>query len=353
MARQDRPGVGPARPPAVARVLERVTSSVREHGLFSPGERILVAVSGGPDSTCLLWSLHLLRDLFRIDIEAFHFDHRLRPGSGTDARYVRRLAGRLGIPFHLRTASSGPERGESVEAWAHTARWNAANEIRREEGFAAVAAGHTLDDQAETVLLGMIRGGGLHFVAGMPPRDDGYVVRPLLGVRRSEVEAFCRALRLRPRIDPSNRDMRLLRNAIRHEVLPMLERATGRDVRPTLARTASLLRTDADELFRQGAVAFGKLAEETGPGEYRIDADGLADLPEAIAGRVVQLAMWQSWVHPERETVRAVVGLARGRRGRRVDLPRGLIARRDRDYVVLSRSSPGTRRSRDDRGRAR
>src|SRR5919198_6208902 len=96
------------RPHAVARVLERVTATAREHDMFTPGDRVLVAVSGGPDSTCLLYSLHMLRRLFKIKLEVFHFDHRLRPDSAKDARYVKRMAAKLGLPFHLVTAATKP-----------------------------------------------------------------------------------------------------------------------------------------------------------------------------------------------------------------------------------------------------
>jgi tRNA(Ile)-lysidine synthase len=309
--------------------------------MFASRDRILVAVSGGPDSTCLLHTLHMLSRLFRIKLEVFHFDHRLRSESEQDAAYVRRMATKLELPFHLRSADTRPAKGESVEAWAREARWNAANDLRREGAFAAVAFGHTLDDQAETLLLAMLRGGGLHFVSGMAAKDPHYAVRPLLDVRRSEVEAFVRALRLKPRIDPSNQDRRLLRNAIRHEVIPRIEEVTGRDVRPTLARTASLLRADADELLRQGIRKFGEIAGPQDDG-YLIGAEDLAALPEAIGGRVVELAMWQAGVRPELETIRAVLDLASGRPGRRIDLPEGFTAVREREYIRLSRPSPET-----------
>ncbi|HEX9376209.1 MAG TPA: tRNA lysidine(34) synthetase TilS [Actinomycetota bacterium] len=327
----------PRRPPAVARVLERVTATAREHDMFSAGDRVLVAASGGPDSTCLLYSLWHLRRLFRIRLEVFHFDHRLRPDSGKDAQYVRRTAARLKVPFHLRVAEDAPARGVSVEDWAHTARWNAANLIRREDGFATVALGHTLDDQAETVLIALLRGGGLQFVSGMRPKEGRLRVHPLIEVRRTEVEDFCRALGLRPRRDPSNRDRRFLRNALRHEGIPALERATGRDVKGPIARSAALLGPDADELFGQAAKAY---AEMDAPRDG-IPAGPVLSLPPAIASRVVKLVAWQLAHDPGREEVRAILDLARGRPGRRRALSGGLIAVRDREYVRLSRTSPG------------
>src|SRR5919109_331712 len=120
------------RPPAVARVLERVTRTAREHALFEPGDLVLVSCSGGPDSVCLLYALWHLRRLFRIRLAVFHLDHRLRPDSARDAAYVRTLAERLRLPFHLRVAEDRPAQGESVEAWGFLARARARAEVARE-----------------------------------------------------------------------------------------------------------------------------------------------------------------------------------------------------------------------------
>ena len=118
------------RPAAVARVLERVTATAREHDMFVPGLTVLVSVSGGPDSTCLLHSLTMLRRLFRIRVEVFHLDHRLRPDSADDARYVRRQAARLRVPVHVRQADGRPRPGQSVEHWAREARLTGISPVR-------------------------------------------------------------------------------------------------------------------------------------------------------------------------------------------------------------------------------
>jgi len=339
------------RPPAVARVLERVTRTAREHEMFRPGDVVLVCISGGPDSVCLLHSLWYLRRLFRIRLEVFHFDHRLRPDAALDGAYVARVAERLRVPIHLRSANDAPAKGVSVEAWAAVARTNAAKDVRREIGAQTIAEGHTLDDQAETVLMNLIRGGGLEAVGGIWPGGSRHgrsaLVQPLLEVERAEVEAFCRALHLRPRVDPTNRDTRLLRNAIRLRVIPAIERATGREVKRPIARSADLLREDRWELDGSAVQAFELVV--SGPAEeLRFDVAGLLALPEPIATRVVRLALYRIMGSEDaapwtREAVGSLLDLARGRPGRRRDLPNGSTARREREYVSLSRTSPESR----------
>ena len=313
--------------------------------MLRPGELVLVCVSGGPDSVCLLYSLWYLRRLFKIRLAIFHFDHALRAGSADDARYVRRLAARLRVPVTIETATDTPPKGTSVEAWASGARGNAANEVRMHVGAAVVAEGHTLDDQAETVLLNLIRGTGLEGITGIDPqlgaRPWPVTVQPLIDVTRADVEAFCRGLHLRPRWDPMNDDRRYLRNAIRHEVLPELERVTGRSARASIVRTADLLRADRRELEAESFRAFDRIVVEE-EGTVRFDATGLARLSPVLAGRVIRMAVYTTlsdhgaapW---SRDAIEAILDLAKGRPGRKRDLPEGRRARRTRTHVVVER----------------
>ena len=320
---------------------------MRAHEMVSPGELVLVSVSGGPDSVCLVHTLHELRRLFRMRLAIFHFDHRLRDDSAADAAYVRRLADRLGLPLHVRVAEGSPSKGESVEAWATGQRGNAGNDVRREIGAERIAEGHTLDDQAETVLLNLLRGTGIEGLAGIEPggRNQGRGIQPLLEVTRDEVEAFCRAMHLRPRRDPMNENRRYLRASIRHDLLPMLERATGRGVREPIARTADTIRRDRDELWERTFLLYKDLVDEP-DGEVRFDAKGLAALPEPVAARLIRFAAYQvlsidapaPWT---KAGIEAVLDLARGRPGRRRDLPDGRVARRERTHVVVTHAEHG------------
>jgi tRNA(Ile)-lysidine synthase len=318
-----------------------VTKTVREHDMFRLGGTALVCVSGGPDSVCLLYSLWYLRRLFKIRLHVFHFDHRLRKGSADDAEYVRRLAKRLSVPFHLFVADERPRRGVSVEVWAREKRRLAASYVARDVGASFIATAHTQNDQAETVLIAVLAGSGLERVAGIWPVRGEYV-RPILDVTRADVEAFCRSLRLHPRRDPTNRDTRFFRNALRIRGIPALERAVRRELIAPLARTGMILLEDAQELAQRAEASASELIEAV-PGGVRVAVDPLMSLPKAIAARVLSTAMVKCRVPPLRENVEALLGLARGRPGRRLDLGRGLKARREREYVSLSRTSPESR----------
>jgi tRNA(Ile)-lysidine synthase len=316
-------------------VLERVTRTVREHGMFTKGDRVLVWVSGGPDSLCLLEALVRLRRLFGIDLVVFHLDHGLRTASGADAAYVRRRAAVHGLPCHVLTASTRPTSGDSVERWAREERRAAGARIAADIGAGRSALGHTMDDRAETVLLALVRGWGLDGLAGIEP-VAGTHVRPLLDVRREETLAACHALRLRPRIDPTNDDTGYLRNAIRRDVMPTLAAATGRDVVPTIARTAELLRADAamlDEL----AIGLGGAAVERAGGVRALRVDVLTDLAPPIAARAIRYALADAGIDWTRAAIDGILDLAMGRPGRRVELGGGWRARRERARIVLER----------------
>jgi tRNA(Ile)-lysidine synthetase-like protein len=337
----------PRRPPAVARVLERVTKTAREHEMFAPGDLVLVSCSGGPDSVCLLYALWHLRRLCKIRLAVFHFDHNLREDSRKDATYVRKLAERLKLPFHLREAEDRPLKGESVEAWAREARQAAGSDVTKDIEAAQIAEGHTVDDQAETVLMAAIKGAGLFGLVGIWPTqgsETGGRVQPLIDVTREEVEAFCRALGLRPRRDPTNEDLHLLRNAIRKEVIPALERATRRNVREPLARIAGEIRPIAlEELekIRPDVDSGSRNGGRRGEG-FSISIRLFHHRSPQESKVMIRAWLKEVQMPVSREAIEGVLDLADGRPGRKRDLPEGLKAIREKEYVRVSRSSPST-----------
>ncbi len=191
-----------------------------------PGTALACAVSGGPDSLALL----LLAVEAGCLVTAYHVDHGLRPGSAAEAEVVAKLAADLGAGFEARSVAVA--QGPNLEARARAARFGVLP--------AGVATGHTMDDQAETVLLNVLRGAAADGLAGMAPG----LRHPLLALRRAETHALCRVAGLEPVRDPSNEDAAFTRNRVRHELLPLCADVAGRDPVPLLARQAALLRDD-------------------------------------------------------------------------------------------------------------
>ena len=259
-----------------------------------PGTPVTCAVSGGADSLALL----VLASAAGCRTTAVHVDHGLRPGSSAEAGLVADVASRFGASFHAESVEV--KAGPNLEARARAARYAALPPD--------VLTGHTADDQAETMLLNLLRGAGLDGLAGM--RRDR---RPLLDLRHAETVALCRALGLTPVDDPSNASLTLRRNRVRHELLPLLNDIAERDVVPILARQADLLRAEAD------------LADATAAELDPTDARALADAPTAAARR--SLRRWLTQEHPpDAATVERVLAVARGDAvgcevggGRRVD----------------------------------
>ncbi len=214
----------------VRRTVERaITRATQRHALWTPGARLVVAVSGGADSLCLLGALLALRErghrLAPGELIVAHLDHGLRgEESREDARYVQRLAADLGVPCVIEEANAAysTELRIGLEDWARRTRYVFLRRVAAEHQAERIVTGHTRDDQAETILLHWLRGSGLAGLRGMAPLR-GDIARPLLDVTHEQTVAYCAAQGWQPREDSSNADTRFLRNRIRHELLPLLE----------------------------------------------------------------------------------------------------------------------------------
>jgi tRNA(Ile)-lysidine synthase len=291
-----------------------------------PGRTIVAALSGGPDSVALLDALATAARASGLGVVAAHLDHRLRDGSAADAAFCARLCERLGVP--LRTASAdvrgrARREGGGLEQAARRARYAFLRAVKAEAGAHAIAIAHTRDDQAETVLMRLLRGSGRTGLGAMRPRSAG-VLRPLLGVSRADVIAHLRHRGLTWREDPTNSDTRILRNRVRHELIPYLEARFNPSVRGALARAASVLAAEQDLLDSMAAELMPRVARLEA-GRAVIDRAALAAAPEALARLVVRRCLRAAGglrgvarVHVERLLALA---RARGASGRRLALP--------------------------------
>lgn len=314
------------------KTLARVRHFLASEGMALPGERILVGVSGGPDSMALLDMLVRLREDVGVDIVAAHFDHGLRPGEDqAETALVEAFAKTSGIAFVAGKAPQGPPPKGSLEAWAREVRYAFLNRARKESRAQRIAVGHTLDDQAETLLLNLLRGSGPKGLSAMAPTREGLLVRPLLTTQRREILAYLAARKIPSLLDSSNFTQDFLRNRIRAELLPLLAAYQPRIV-PRLARTADLLRRDDRYLDARAGEWLTRHGTREGAKGIRLEAALLLDLPEALGLRVVRRALEACRGDLQRiglVHVEAILGIARGPRPQAsLDLPGGTRVRR-------------------------
>lgn len=254
---------------------------------------VVVACSGGPDSLALAAvAAYFARrghvDGHAVTVGAVVVDHQLQPGSADVAARTAHTLQELGLaPVEVRTVVVAPT-GMGPEAAARDARHAALEAAAAEQGAAAILLGHTLDDQAEQVLLGLARGSGTRSLAGMRPAR-GMLLRPFLGLRRADTLEICDAEELEPWHDPSNADPSFARSRTRVEVLPLLEEKLGPGVAESLARTASILQLDADYLEDVAERTFAALVERSGA-EVSLPEEALGGLAPAIRFRVIAKA---------------------------------------------------------------
>ncbi len=319
-------------------LLREVSGAVERLGL--PGAGILLAVSGGLDSVALLHALHAISSRHGLKLSVGHVNHGLRGAqSEADARFVRELAAGLGLACRVREVEpaaarrGGPSRSRpSPQEAARRLRYAALRELAREAGASHVATAHHADDQAETVLLRLLRGSGPDGLAGIPERSaDGRVVRPLLRVTRGQILAFARERGLAWREDASNESDAYARNRLRRRWLPGLAREFNPRLLRAIADLAEAQRRDSEWM---GALVEREVAARLVPetGWLAIATGGWEGLPEALARRVARAALARCGAGREVTRVhleRMLRFLRRGRPRTRLELPGGLRLVRD------------------------
>jgi len=330
-------------------LLAAVRRYARRHALLAPATAVVVGVSGGPDSLCLLHLLCRLRPELDLRLHVAHLNHGLRgTESDADAAYVAELAAAWAVPCTVRQAdvrALAAAPGISLEEAARLARYRFLAEVAVAVGAPRIAVGHNADDQAETVLMHFLRGSGVAGLRGMLPRaplgeyrlasqrvsesandhpvtvspchrpmhsigvtlPDLWLVRPLLATPRAAIEAYCVEHDLRPRLDRSNEDTTFFRNRLRHELLPILA-GYNPAIRDVLTRTAEVLTGDHDVLRAALTSAWAEVVLASGPGEVRFDLVGWRALPLGLQRGTVREAIQRlrrslrniNWAHVER-----------------------------------------------------
>jgi tRNA(Ile)-lysidine synthase len=334
--------------PRRADLCSRWIAEVRRSGLFLPGERVGVAVSGGPDSVLLLNFMRRLASKLGLQLAVVHFNHHLRGAeSESDEAFVRELSRHYGLEFIRGEADvqqAAKQERRNLEATARELRYRFFFSLIRRARLDKLATAHTANDQAETVLLRLLRGTGTRGLGGIYPSLEGKIIRPFLSLTRAEVESELKARKLEFRFDSTNRDLRRTRNRIRKELIPALEKEFNPEIVLLLKELADRARDDESFLEDQAREHARAWRVREG-GEEKIPVKPLVEFPPAIARRVL------------RQMISAVRGNLRGishahieallrfaesaQSGKSLELPGGLAARKEFSWLVLGLRSAG------------
>jgi len=326
----------------------RVLRTMRKHRMIQSGDHVLVGVSGGADSTTLLASLQRLAPRLGISLSVAHLNHRMRGAeSDADEEFVRQLSAQLSLPF-LSEAVAVQElsaaEGRNLEEVAREVRYAFLKRAARHAGAGKIAVGHSMNDQAETVLLRLLRGSGIEGVSGIHPVLEGTIIRPLIECSRQDILEYLACRGLGHREDTSNRDLRYRRNRLRQEWIPYLEKNFNPRLIETLAREAELARETAEFLGPLALREYESL--RTSDGEtISLPIEGVNRLHAAIRKMVLRIAIREA-----RGSLRGITSshieetlhfCGPGQSGRWIRLPGGIIVGREFKDLVLRKAQPG------------
>jgi tRNA(Ile)-lysidine synthase len=299
---------------------------------LNPGDRVLVAVSGGADSLLLAHCLNLEGESTALHISAVIVDHQLQERSGDIALQTKKKLLEMGIP-EVHVIEVEIVKKDGLEADARTARYEALTEFAAKERATAIFLGHNQDDLAESVLLGLTQGSGTKSLAGMT-KQAGLYFRPFLSLSREEIVEACAEAHIEYWNDPHNEDERFTRVKIRKQILPLMESQLGPGIKEALARSARIFREDSDALDTLTEEIFATIAD---PGSIEVEL--LERLPVALRKRVIRRALARlgaTRISAEHlDWVEALIGQWHGQGA--VALPAGVTARRESGRLALSR----------------
>jgi len=332
---------------STAEITERVLFFIREQRLLSGCDNLVVAVSGGPDSVCLLHILVNLREKLGLRLHAAHLNHQLRGDEAeADARYVADLARQLDVPATIerRDVRAYQTRHRlSPEEAAREVRYDFLARVTQAAGTDRAVVGHTADDHIETVLMHLIRGTGTRGLRGLQPSSRWQssanrlaIVRPLLAVSRAETARYCRQHRLEPRLDASNLSLSPLRNRIRQQLLPLLQNYNPQ-IAEALLRAARIATEDFAFLDREVTRLWGKIARERGD-TVVLDRDKFLKLPPALQRHLLRAAIEKrlgDLKDIETRHIEGVLSSLNKPAGKKISLPEGLVFAIEYDNFLL------------------
>lgn len=333
-------------------MIKKLRDTIKRYRMCDAGDTVAVAVSGGADSVVLLHALTEVAKGFALKLVVCHLNHNLRGAeSERDLAFVRGLSKRLGLRFvgaRLKAGEISGMKGASIQAAARVKRYEFFEAVARRHKARKIALGHTLDDQAETVVMRLMKGSSLKGLSGIPP-VRGPFIRPLIETSREEIEGFAEANGIEYVVDSSNLSDKYLRNDIRRNLMPLIRKEYNPNIAATLSRLATALRLDDEYMDACAGAGLEKALASTGRNSVAIDCTALSRLHPALVNRAFLIAVrslgpddedWFASVHID--SFRALVSGERPNAS--IDLPGGLRAVREYGRVVITADAKKTQR---------
>ena len=279
-------------------ILERVEQTIQKFNMLESNDRVVIAVSGGPDSVALLYLLNKLKNKWRLYLHIAHLNHMLRKDEAdSESLFVSNLAKKLKLPLsleHIEVKDFAKKMKLSIEEAARKLRYDFFLKVAKENFISKIALGHNNNDQAETVLMRFLRGSGISGLRGIPAKrklDSCLIIRPLIEIRREQILRFLSLRNIPYRSDSSNLNNLYFRNRIRNELIPYLEKSYNPNIKEILANFAENISDDFDFLERSGQNRFKAVRANSAEGEITISSKKFSALHKALQKLVARLAV--------------------------------------------------------------
>ena len=323
-------------------MINKVKNAIQKHGMLDKGERVIVAVSGGPDSIALLKVLAMISEEYGLTLITAHLNHGLRKEADDEEQFVRRVSREMGITLESKKSDINSLKkgtGRSIEDISREVRYRFLNEAARKHDAHTIALGHNLNDQIETVLMNFLRGSGSEGLKGMLPARDSLYIRPLLGISRREILSFIEFHKIQYVTDASNTESLYLRNRIRHSLIPQLKKY-NQNLEKSLYNMAELMRLEGDYMKTVVHTILSEWNIMQARDEVRISISALGKYHEAVQNQVVKELLRKltpggqgiGYAH-----IKAVMDLCfSDHPSGYLDLPHTIVIRRAYDSLIIS-----------------
>jgi tRNA(Ile)-lysidine synthase len=326
-------------------MLEKVKSAIKKHGMIEKGDRIVVAVSGGPDSMALLACLNVLADEYGIRLCIAHLNHGIRQEhADRDEQFVQQISQSMGIPFQskkIHIPSLKRKTGKSLEEIGREERYRFLIDVAHQCGAQKIALGHHLQDQTETILMNFLRGSGSEGLKGMLPFRDGLLIRPLLSIKKNKILQYLEEQKTPYIIDKSNENVVYLRNRLRHELLPELKRQYNPNLDETLGRMSEIMRLENDYMEKATIQAVQNLGIKLPSENIEINKTEFMNHHPAMQNRIIKKilqSMTPSGLGIGYPHIKAVMHLAKGSKpGSEAILPCNIHVAREYEWIKFTR----------------